>query len=292
MSDKTLAPSVNTRDPKGLKFVSIVESAYNKSRLTEEEAQRVNDTPGLAELIGNFISESRCPDKHKDEEVASSYSYLSGYQKPIPIADQIARLRELFPCVDLGTANLELGNETPNSFAEGHFAVPDWKLIAPTYPEAVQKVLDLIKQTRNGKLCNYREGEIDAQHLRQSAKSETVWAAINEAQAGHGIVIVQAQFGLRHRGRSVRRALEVMGTSEFGLGAFTIGIMLLLSPIRLQHYDDLWIDCAGDEFNSGAGGAFGRAPCFSFDGGGVRFVTLEVYYADGGYGSASGFLPQ
>ena len=35
---KTLAPSVTTRDPKGLKFISIVEAAYNKAGLTMEEA--------------------------------------------------------------------------------------------------------------------------------------------------------------------------------------------------------------------------------------------------------------
>lgn len=35
----TLAPrTVTARDPKGLKFVSIVEAAYNKAGLSEDEA--------------------------------------------------------------------------------------------------------------------------------------------------------------------------------------------------------------------------------------------------------------
>lgn len=57
----TLAPSatVTTRDLKGLKFVSIVEAPYNKARLTEKEAQRVNDAPGLGGLITSFIEEHR-----------------------------------------------------------------------------------------------------------------------------------------------------------------------------------------------------------------------------------------
>ena len=33
-----LAPSVTHRDPKGRKLVSIVETAYDKARLSEEEA--------------------------------------------------------------------------------------------------------------------------------------------------------------------------------------------------------------------------------------------------------------
>lgn len=57
---KTLAPSsVTARDSKGRKFISIVESAYNKAGLSEEEAQRVNNTPGLADLVGTFIAKNR-----------------------------------------------------------------------------------------------------------------------------------------------------------------------------------------------------------------------------------------
>lgn len=59
---KTLAPSITHRDPKGRKFVSIVETAYDKANLSDEEAQRVNDTPGLAEFVGGFIARNRQAD--------------------------------------------------------------------------------------------------------------------------------------------------------------------------------------------------------------------------------------
>jgi len=56
----TLAPSVVTqRDPKGTKFMSIVGAAYDKARLTEDEAQRVNEAKGLSDLIDRFIAEHR-----------------------------------------------------------------------------------------------------------------------------------------------------------------------------------------------------------------------------------------
>src|SRR5262249_34336611 len=52
-----------------------------------------------------------------------------------------------------------------------------------------------------------------------------------------------------HRGRSVHTAREVMGRRrQFVLGAFAVGIMLLAHPERLQHNDDLWSYCAGDEY--------------------------------------------
>jgi hypothetical protein len=83
-----------------------------------------------------------------------------------------------------------------------------------------------------------------------------------------------------------------MNANECGLGAFAIGIMLLTHPERLNHYDDLWIDCAGDEFAPGADGVFSRSPCFGFDGGGVGFDTGDVGDANGYCGSASVCLPQ
>ncbi|MDO8482892.1 MAG: hypothetical protein Q7S86_03685 [bacterium] len=50
---------VTTRDKKGTKFVSIIEAAYNKAGLSEEEAQRVNDAPGLPEVVHGFIDANR-----------------------------------------------------------------------------------------------------------------------------------------------------------------------------------------------------------------------------------------
>ena len=111
-------------------------------------------------------------------------------------------------------------------------------------------------------------------------------------QKDYDILVVPAQFGILHRGRSVRRAREVMKANQFGLGAFAVGIMLLTHPERLQNYDDICIDCAGDEFSPGADGDFSEAPIFHFDDGRVRFSTLWVSCAYDYYGSASGFVPQ
>jgi hypothetical protein len=178
------------------------------------------------------------------------------------------------------------------SWVEKFFAQFDWRFIASTYGESVQKVLDLIKQTRNGAFYNYREGELGSNQLRQSAKALDIWKKLGDDQKDQDILVVPAQFGLRHRGRSVRRARAVMNANECGLGAFVIGIMLLTHPERLKHYDELWIECAGDEFAPYADGAFSRSPCFRVSDDGVRFGAGDVAYADGHYGSASVCLPQ
>lgn len=289
----TLAPSVTSRDPKGLKFVSIVEAAYNKAKLSDKEAQRLNDTAGLSELVANFIAENRVTDQFKDEEVESQYGYLSGYTKPKSITEQCNILRQIFPGV--GFADEKLAEREVPEGAEGWFAIPKWQTLAPTYAEAVQKVLDAIKKARNGKFYNYRDGQIVNERLRHTAKSAEVFQKLGDEQKDYDILVVAGQFGIRHRGRSVRRAREVMLDlgNEFGLGAFTVGIMILTHPERLMNYDDLWIDCAGDEFDVPDGDVrFDRAPCFYFYDGRVRFGTRWFDRANESYGSASGFVPQ
>lgn len=61
MPNKALAPSVTHRDPKGRKFIAIVETAYDRAGLTVDEAQRLNETPGLTNLILGFIAKGRRP---------------------------------------------------------------------------------------------------------------------------------------------------------------------------------------------------------------------------------------
>jgi hypothetical protein len=67
--------------------------------------------------------------------------------------------------------------------------------------------------------------------------------------------------------------------------------MLLTHPERLNHYDDLWIDCAGDEFAPAADGRFWGAPLFHFYDDELKFSAYGVSRADEFYGSVSGFLP-
>lgn len=262
---------------------------------SKESAQRVHGNPKFAVHIREAtilaLAELSVTDKYKNEEVASSYGYLSGYQKPKSITEQTNILRQIFPGIGFADERVAL-REVPKH-AEGWFAIPKWQTIAPTYAEAVRKVLDAIKKARNGKFYNYRDGQITNERLRQSAKAETMFQKLGDEQKDHDILVMAAQFGLRHRGRSVRRAREVMQANECGLGAFAVGIMILTHPERLSHYDDLWIDCAGDEFDDpGAGGRFDHAPFFYFLGGRVRFDAGWCGSAFGIYGSVSAFVPQ
>lgn len=226
-------------------------------------------------------------DKYKDEEVQSSYAYPKGY-KVKGITEQTNILRQLFP--GIGFADEKIAEQPLPPNAEGWFAIPKWQTLAPTYGEAVEKVLAMIASKR--KFYNYRDGQLGAEYLRQHAKTVKMFQQLGDEQKDFDILVVPAQFGLRHKGRSVRRAREVFAANEFGLGAFAIGIMLLTHPEREVQWEQLHVDCAGDEFAPGADGDFSDAPIFYFNVGRVRFNAYWFDLARDYFGSSSAFLPQ
>ncbi len=294
MKKQKSAPSVatvTTRDPKGLKFVSIIESAYNKAGLSDGEAQRVKDTPGLAELVSTFIGENRSPNKFRNEEVKSTHTYPADY-KLKSIAEQIKILHERFSDVSWGYFRPDEKAISLPTGAEGLFAIPRWEKVASSYNDAVEKALGLLKQTRTDGFYNYREGQLGQERLRQTEHTIAAWKKLGEAQNEYDILVVPARFGLRHRGRSVRRARECFQVNEFGLGAFAVGCMLLTHPEREVQWAQLHIDCAGDEFKSDGAADFSDAPNFYWRDGRLRFDADWYDRASGNFSSVSGFLPQ
>ena len=221
----------------------------------------------------------------RDEEVESSYGGLYGY-KPKSILDQANCLHDLFP--RLGPADLNLADNPIPEGAEGWFLIPRWAKIAPTYGQAVEKVLAMISQIGNGKFHNYHDGALGPDHLRQHDRTASMLQKVSDQQKQNDIIVLAGQFGHRHRGRSVRRVRKIYDVSEFGLGAFSVGVMLLTHPDRLMNFDDLWIDCAGDEYSPGNSSQFEYAPFFFYDDK-VKFFTCWFGNALDKSGSASGF---
>ena len=225
-----------------------------------------------------------------NEEVKSNYGYPQGYAVK-PVCEQLVELSKHFNGLNTNDV-LACSKELPAlpTGAEGWFAVPRWEKVAKTYNEAVEKVLDLIGKTRT--FHNYRKGNLGPKYLRLSERTATALQMLGEKQKGD-FLLIPAQFGLTHRGRSVRRVREIIGNSnEFGLGSFIAGCMILSHPERLVQWEQLHIDCPGDEYSPDAGGVFSRAPLFDFNNGKVRFNAYWVGSAYERYGSASGFVSQ
>jgi len=193
--------------------------------LDSEEAQRLIENGEFQLRIVTGIRELFDSNQFADEEVQSSYAYPEGY-KVKGITEQVNILRQLFP--GIGNALEKIAEQPLPPNAEGWFAIPKWHTLAATYGEAVEKVLAMIASKRN--LYNNRGGKLGAEYLKQHAKMVRMFQKLGAKQRGFNILVVPAQFGLRHKGRSVRRAREVFAGNEFGLGAFAVGIMLLTPP--------------------------------------------------------------
>lgn len=257
----------------------------------------------VGDAVRSALTRLSVSQEYANEQVESTWVYPPEYQDPAPIAEQIDKLAALFGLC-LGETMRFVEQALPTlqlpSGAEGWFAIPKVEAIAARhfksvtnpnerYVRAVLMMLKKIKEAR--KFYNYREGEITADRLRQHARTAAMLERIGEVQRGD-ILVIPSQFGLRHAGRSVRRGRAVYAKTEFGHGALAVGSMLLTHPKRLVRWEQLHIDCGGDEFAPEADGQFSDAPLFDFRGGRVEFDARDVARARDLCGTASGFSPQ
>jgi hypothetical protein len=243
------------------------------------EGAEVSSTPSIVTACPFFAN----------EEPKFKFGYPQGYFVK-PVAEQLAELSKHFPDLDFSFV-LNRYRELPilPQGAEGWFVVPKFEKVGKTYNEAVERVLDIIGKTRT--FHNYCEGELGAKYLWLSERTAVALMMLGEKQKGD-FLLIGGQFGLTHQGRSVRRARVMYAPNEFGLGSFIVGCMLITHPRRLLDWDQVQIDCAGDEYLPDEDGDFSSAPCFYFLDGEVRFDADWVGDANSHCGSASGFLSQ
>lgn len=205
------------------------------------------------------------------------YTYPTTYKNK-PLKDQWKTLQKAFS---------ELKDKkqptTNYSAGEGAFIIPHYRIFG-SYNEAVLQVMAALKESRT--TYDWRGGNWGPEYLRQLPIKESFWNTQGD------IIILGAQFGQKHAGKSVQQAREALQPHELPLGLYECLIILLTHPERLQSYDDLGIDCPGDEYSYNADGAFSGAPFLCFSGGGVDFDAGGLSAVRGDFGSASAFLPQ
>lgn len=227
--------------------------------------------------------------RYRSEKVASTYGYTLVVK---PVCEQFLALKslQLFQKLDCSQAlNCSKTMAELPEGADGNFVFPWWGLIGKTYAEATEKVVQELVRIYN--LKNWLEKHLTEKHLRQYDPTRQALEAIRASQPGD-FQVFPAQFGILHRGESVRLVRDILLPKEFGLGSFHIMIMLLTHPERLDAYKKLFIDCPGDEYDYDAAGRFPRAPYFFFDDGRRHFGSAGVSLFLARYGSASAFFPQ
>ena len=269
-----------------------VQEAYRTAieQLDQQSAQTVLDMnrrlkSEVAERVVEIIQRHTVSNKFKDEEVGSNRVYPSTYRVR-PVEAQVTELRKLFP--GLGACQEKLSRKPLPLGAEAWFAIPRWQALAPTYNEAVDRMIAVLSTRR--KFSNRLIGKLNDKFLRQSERSKLAEKILGEQQQGSDILVIGAQAGMLHRGSSARRTRVAMAGNEFGLGVFAIGCILLTHPERLSTGDTLMIDCSGDEYSVRGDYTFDRVPLFDYDMAGIEFSIFYEDRARNLWGTPTGFL--
>lgn len=224
-----------------------IEGTVARLDMTRQNAQFIIEhgdafVSKVRKAVTNALNELSSGEVYTDEEIPSSFTY-SGTYRPRQLAEQCTELEYFFPHATLCKLH-EMALKLPNH-AEAWFAIPQWQSVASTYTEAVDLVLNLLKERYHG-FVNHRASTAPLP-LREGPMK---LRGLDHVIRAGDVLLFPAQFGMRHRGRSARRALKLMLPSEFPLGVYEVGIMLLLHPQRLVSGSDLWIDCAGDIYSA------------------------------------------
>lgn len=177
---------------------------------------------------------------------------------------------------------------TPEGF-EGVAVIPKWQKVANTYPEACQKVWELLKEKRSPNWCYLT---FDNKHIRRFKGTDEALEALNQKGDFYTIAV---QMGNKYKGKGVNDARNFIAgrSDELLLGAFEVGCILLTHPEILE-YKGVFegIDCPGDEYAPDGDGAFSESLVFSVYDDVFRFDWWHLVDAYDYFGSASAALPQ
>jgi len=194
----------------------------------------------------------------------------SSYKLPIlHIAEQLDTLRVWFPECQMPDKevfqNILDGYIPLPEGAECWLAVPNMQLLNTyLYKDATRKLFTLLHRIRkntNNEFKNGCVGKLSGQFLRQTKAKKSALNQLRKQQPDSEILIIPIQSGLSYAGKSVRRVRELINPAqEFELGAFEMGILMLMCPERLQEENDLWAYCSGDEYSPQGDGNFDSVP--------------------------------
>ncbi len=201
------------------------------------------------------------------------------------INEQINILYQFIPEVGFIDERRIITRELPLA-AEGWFIIPRWQLLASTYEEALELILE------RGNFLNYFHGQLQEREIERGGLEKKLEIISKSKSQDSDILILPAQLGLLYKGYSsdeVRRSLK---ENEFQLGAFEISVILLTHKNRLNHYNDLGILCGGDMINPDPEEEIDHIsiPCFSFRGRSIQIGLKWSVQSLPSYGSVTAFL--
>lgn len=179
------------------------------------------------------------------EEVYSDFGYPKEYYVRM-LEEQLQVWKKYFPELksdhvsELASGGIDFSMDT-----EGWGVIPKIFMVGGSYYEALEKMLKILNKEREFK--NNRGEELGPNNLRLARQTDKALRKLEQDTPGDFLVI-PFQFGMRHQGRSVRRARVCFAKNEFGFGPYEVAALLITHPDRITGLDQLYIDCGGCEY--------------------------------------------
>lgn len=237
-----------------------------------------------------------------DEKIEPALEYPKNWE-PVSITEQLEALRSFYPDLDSSHVESIAENISAPEAADGVFVVPKPSSVAAKrgiedpfgkgYRRLLEvTVLDHIVKQRN--FLYYRGLDVTDDTHRMGQLASDAISRMEEEQSGDYLVFA-AQTGKKWAGSSPSFARWEMehGVREFPLPSWCAAHIILTNPKRLEKYEDLGIDCPGDEYRFRGSPEIPNCFSFYFDSFGGDGLWFSTTVGQGGRyrsGSASGFL--
>lgn len=298
----TKQTAVTSRDPKGRRAVGIFETAYDRARLDDDHAQWLNKDCRAELLVGISELITALSNRYDPGEVRTDCTYPQTYKGPKPINEQIAAIADTFGLRSAKARAYAKRLPRLPKGAEGWFAVPALKAVTKKYSSPGAGAGDAycravrcarLKIGMAHQVASYHDEPIRPGRMRISEQTVRAEGFIAAKQPGD-ILIIAAQLGERHRGRSVLRARTLFARNEFGLTSLAASAILMVHPERFAHDNDLSMDCSGEDFNDPHEKyrRFEKVLSFSFNNGALDFRGFLASHSYCRSGPVSGFIPR
>lgn len=267
-------------------------------------ARKVHAFIGSAEKVAAFKQRVRATFKevallnpYANERFKQTRFYPKGWAVP-SMAVQADRLINLFLGINLQGSNVSEKRTVPTG-ADGLALLPTLRFLGEyfkvanpygkDYGQLIEKLCELLSKQRNGAFCNYRKGELTEAYVRLYAEVRERLEKLEVAAPGD-VLVLPVAFGHLYAGWSARAARwEALDQEQLPLGGVHVACLLLTMPERLTDYEQLWIDCPGDEYNWSAGGRWSDCLDLRFDDGQLGLDAGVAGCASGGCGAVVAF---
>ncbi len=181
-----------------------------------------------------------------DEEVESDFGYPKGFRIH-SVQEQLAMLVkrvDFFQKFDASHINQLASRDLPEG-AEGWGLITKPSVVGSAHHNNLIMFLRLLSIQRT--FDSWPNHELTINHLRITSRSLTPIQKL-EAETPGDFLVIPFQFGMLHRGRSMRRARACFADNEFGLGPYEVAVLMLTHPDRIIGHSQLNASCPGADY--------------------------------------------